>query len=86
MSKKKKAVSPADWKNQSWEALAAQLGDEVLWLDENGPDGTWIGVRVGPENRPVILFAHVDDEGGYEEVLGRKEDYLNAYREFFHIE
>ena len=68
-----------------WDKLAERLGDDVLWLDDDGPEGTHIGVRVGPESRPVILFAHVAEDGSYEEVLAEKETYLQAYQRYVHV-
>ena len=85
MSKTFEQMDPAELRKLPWEQLCAILGDQVLWLDD-GPDGTRVGVRVGPRDEPVILFAHLTDDGGYEPVVADKRDYLDAYRRFFKIE
>lgn len=85
MTRADRHPTPQDLRRLPWDELAERLGNAVLWLDENGPEGTHIGVRVGPESRPVILFAHVDQNGTYEEVLAEKEAYLEAYRNYFHV-
>lgn len=85
MARANRKASAEELRRLPWDQFAERLGDGVLWLDEDGPEGTHIGVRVGPQQQPIILFAHVEEDGTYEEVLADKQTYLEAYRRFFHI-
>jgi hypothetical protein len=85
MTRAQRDPSPEDLRRLPWDQLAERLGGDVLWLDEDGPEGTHVGVRVGPESQPIILFARVAEDGTYEEVLAEKQTYLEAYRRYFHV-
>jgi len=86
MARKDRNRTSDELRKLPWDELAERLGDDVLWLDENGPEGTHVGVRVGPGSRPVIFFARVADDGSYEEVLAEKQTYLEAYKRYFHVD